>query len=178
VSSLKSNDEDNEQPEKQGELAFLHERTCAICYKESNPESSTESEVLAASAASGGITGSAQTDITNPYEAIPCGCVYCFVCLVQKLEGEEGEGWICLRCGEIIKKCKPWHGDVLEEARPQSSSGKIVGFAVDEDAGVHGNESEKEMDGSVEKSSPLQDSMSDGALQHSSQWSTVEGESD
>ncbi|RAQ68632.1 peroxisome biosynthesis protein (Peroxin-2) [Aspergillus flavus] len=178
MSSIRSSDGDSEEAEKQGELAFLPERTCAICYKASNPESATESEVIAASAASGGILGSAQTDITNPYEAIPCGCVYCFVCLVQKIEGEEGEGWICLRCGEIVKKCKPWHGDVLEEARPQSSSGKIVGFAVDDDSGAPRDEPEKGVDDSVEKSGPLQDSISDEGLQHSGQWSTIGRESD
>jgi peroxin-2 len=52
---------------------------------------------------------------------------------VQKLEGEEGEGWVCLRCGELVKKCRPWNGDVLEEENRRSSTGKIVGFAVDED---------------------------------------------
>jgi peroxin-2 len=82
--------------------------------------------MLAASGASGGVIGSAQTDVTNPYEAIPCGCIYCFVCLVQRLEAEEGEGWICLRCGELVKECKPWSGDVLE-AKPTASS-KTVGF--------------------------------------------------
>ena len=128
--TLQANGDDDEPEEKQGELAFLPERTCGICYKQQNPESTSESDVMAASA-SGGIVGSAQTDITNPYETVPCGCIYCFVCLVQKLEGKEGEGWVCLRCGEIVKKCKPWNGDVLEEVRP-SSSGKAVGFAVDE----------------------------------------------
>lgn len=128
--TLQANGDDDEPEEKQGELAFLPERTCGICYKQQNPQSTSESDVMAASA-SGGIVGSAQTDITNPYETVPCGCIYCFVCLVQKLEGEEGEGWVCLRCGEIVKKCKPWNGDVLEEVRP-SSSGKAVGFAVDD----------------------------------------------
>ena len=128
--TLQANGDDDEPEEKRGELAFLPERTCGICYKQQNPESTSESDVMAASA-SGGIVGSAQTDITNPYETVPCGCIYCFVCLVQKLEGEEGEGWVCLRCGEIVKKCKPWNGDVLEEVRP-SSSGKAVGFAVDD----------------------------------------------
>ncbi|KAL4810742.1 Pex12 amino terminal region-domain-containing protein [Aspergillus unguis] len=128
MSAIRSTSADEEDTqEKQGELAFLPERTCAICYKANN-ETATESEIMASS---GGIIGSAQTDITNPYETIPCGCVYCFVCIVQKLEGEEGEGWVCLRCGEIVKKCKPWNGDVLEETRRQSSSGKIVGFADD-----------------------------------------------
>lgn len=124
-----STDDDDDVNEKQGELSFLPERTCAICYKATDENTATENEVMASS---GGISGSAHTDITNPYETIPCGCVYCFVCIVQKLEGEEGEGWVCLRCGELVKKCKPWNGDVLEETRRPSSSGKIVGFAVDD----------------------------------------------
>ncbi|PLB46756.1 peroxin 2 [Aspergillus steynii IBT 23096] len=177
VSTLKSSgDDDDEQVRKQGELAFLPERTCAICYKDNNPTSTTENEVMAAST-SAGIIGSAQTDITNPYETIPCGCVYCFVCLVQKLEGEEGQGWVCLRCGEIVKKCKPWNGDVLEEARPQSSSGKVVGFAVnDGDDGVGANAGEPEKGGEhpMGRSSPLQDLSSDEALGESNHWSTID----
>ncbi|KAK8074847.1 hypothetical protein PG997_009510 [Apiospora hydei] len=36
----------------------------------------------------------------------------------------------CLRCGESVKECKPWSGDVLEEvAKEPSSSPKRVGFA-------------------------------------------------
>ncbi|KAL4952450.1 peroxin 2 [Aspergillus filifer] len=127
-----SADDEHASDEKQGELSFLPERTCAICYKATN-DTTSETEVLAASSGGGGIIGSAQTDITNPYETVPCGCVYCFVCIVQKLEGEEGEGWVCLRCGELVKKCKPWNGDVLEETTRPSSTGKIVGFAVNED---------------------------------------------
>lgn len=161
--ALQSNADDDAPEEKQGELAFLPERTCAICYKDQNPTSTSESDVIAASA-SGGIVGSAQTDITNPYETIPCGCIYCFVCLVQKLEGEEGEGWVCLRCGEIVKKCKPWNGDVLEEVRPQPSSGKAVGFAIDDEADANGNETE-DKEQSVE------------GLEDSKQWSTIERES-
>ena len=116
-----------------GELAFLPERTCAICYQDQNPTTTSESEILSISGASGGVIGSAQTDVTNPYETIPCGCIYCFVCLAQRLEAEEGEGWTCLRCGETIKECKPWNGDVLEEVcRP--SSRKSVVFS--EDPGV------------------------------------------
>ncbi|KAI8626660.1 Pex12 amino terminal region-domain-containing protein [Xylariaceae sp. FL1651] len=113
--------------DKKGEFAFLPERTCAICYHDQNSAVS-ETEVLAA-AASSGVVGSAQTDITNPYETIPCGCNYCFVCLATRLEREEGEGWTCLRCGELVKECKPWSGDVLEEP-PKASSprAKHVGF--------------------------------------------------
>ncbi|OJJ86389.1 pex2/pex10/pex12 family protein [Aspergillus glaucus CBS 516.65] len=161
-STLKSSSDDNEPEEKRGELAFLPERTCAICYKDQNPTSTSESDVMAASASAGGMIGSAQTDITNPYETAPCGCLYCFVCLVQKLEGEEGEGWVCLRCGEIVKKCKPWNGDVLEEVRPQTTSGKAVGFAIDGESDTK----------SASEEQPLDDE-----LEGSRQWTSVDKES-
>ncbi|KAI1857084.1 hypothetical protein JX265_011285 [Neoarthrinium moseri] len=138
---------DDEKSTKQGELAFLPERTCAICYQDQNSATS-ETEVLAA-AASGGVIGSAQTDITNPYETAPCGCIYCFVCLATRLEREEGEGWTCLRCGELVKECKPWSGDVLEEpVKSRSSTPKHVGFAEDvkAPASEHGGEDEEEDD--------------------------------
>ncbi|KAK1254907.1 hypothetical protein MKX08_008902 [Trichoderma sp. CBMAI-0020] len=112
-----------------GEYGFLPERTCAICYQDQNAAASSESEVMAA-AASSGVIGSAQTDVTNPYEAIPCGCIYCFVCIAQRLDREEGEGWTCLRCGEHVKECKPWNGDVLEPSR-KSTSTKTVAFSDD-----------------------------------------------
>ncbi|KAK1984618.1 Pex12 amino terminal region-domain-containing protein [Colletotrichum cereale] len=112
-----------------GEFGFLPERTCAICYQDQNALASTETEIMAA-AASSGVIGSAQTDITNPYETIPCGCVYCFVCLATRLEREEGEGWTCLRCGELVKECKPWSGDVLEPPK-KSPTAKVVAFSDD-----------------------------------------------
>ncbi|KAH8721570.1 Pex12 amino terminal region-domain-containing protein [Phaeosphaeriaceae sp. PMI808] len=124
---------------KSGELAFLPERTCAICYRDQNPTSASEADVLAASAGGGGVVGSAATDITNPYESTDCGCIYCFVCLAQRIANEEGEGWPCLRCGALVKECKPWNGDVIEEQprraeRPESrdafgNNSKSVGFA-------------------------------------------------
>lgn len=166
VNALKSSGEDEETTVKQGELAFLPERTCAICYRDQNPTASTETDVLAASASTG-IAGSAQTDITNPYETVPCGCIYCFVCIVQKLEAEEGQGWVCLRCGEIVKKCQPWNGDVLEESRSQPGTGKIVGFAMDEKPGTTPNEDTRD----AGKSSPLEEITADAALQHSDEWS-------
>lgn len=119
---------DGDSDEKHGEYSFLPERTCAICYQDQNTASS-EQEVLAA-AASSGVVGSAQTDITNPYETIPCGCIYCFVCLATRIEREEGEGWTCLRCGEQVKECKPWSGDVLEPPN-KSPTSKAVMFADD-----------------------------------------------
>ncbi|KAL3418021.1 Peroxisomal biogenesis factor 2 [Phlyctema vagabunda] len=123
MSVIRSSPE-NDETEKAGELAFLPERTCAICYQDQN-SAQTEAEVIAAS----GVVGSAQTDITNPYETLPCGCVYCFVCLAGRLEAEEGEGWTCLRCGEEVKECKPWNGDVLEEVLKTASPPKSVGFS-------------------------------------------------
>lgn len=177
VNSVRSSGDDDETPEKQGELAFLPERTCAICYYDQNPTTTTESDTIAASA-SGGIVGSAQTDITNPYETVPCGCIYCFVCIVQKLEAEEGQGWSCLRCGEIVKKCQPWNGDVLEEARSQPGTGKIVGFAIDGELNGETRGTDLHQGGSSNKSSPLQEISADEALQHSEQWSTIEKEAE
>lgn len=113
--------------EKKGEYSFLPERTCAICYQDQNSAAS-ENDLMAA--ASTGVVGSAQTDITNPYEAMPCGCTYCFVCLATRIEREEGEGWSCLRCGELVKECKPWSGDVLEP-EVKSPAPKTVLFADD-----------------------------------------------
>ncbi|KAI9847677.1 MAG: peroxisome assembly protein (Peroxin-2) [Sclerophora amabilis] len=123
--------ESEEGLELKGELSYLPERTCAICYQDQNPNSTSENEVLAVSGASSGVIGSAQTDVTNPYETIPCGCIYCFVCLAQRLDSEEGEGWVCLRCGEVVKECRPWKGDVVEEVNKSATAAKSVGFSVD-----------------------------------------------
>jgi peroxin-2 len=133
-SAVRSSAQDNEEESeniKAGVLHFLPERTCPICYEHQNP-ASTEAELLGANtSAGGGVIGSATTDVVNPYETISCGCIYCFVCIATKLEGEEGSGWTCLRCGEVVYKCRPWNGDVLEEKRPHTSH-KSVGFANEE----------------------------------------------
>ncbi|CAD6577433.1 MAG: peroxisome assembly protein (Peroxin-2) [Alectoria sarmentosa] len=128
---FKSDIGDEDEAISKGELAFLPERTCAICYEDQNPASTSEGEIMAISGASGGVVGSAQTDVTNPYETIPCGCIYCFVCIAKRLEAEEEEGWTCLRCGGLIKECRPWAGDVLEEACSTSNK-KTVSFSDDE----------------------------------------------
>ena len=107
-------DTKEENPISEGELAFLPGRTCAICYQDQNSVPDMN--------ASGGVVGSAQTDVTNPYETIPCKCVYCFVCIATRLESEEGEGWTCLRCGEHVQECQPWAGDVLVEGSFQKKS--------------------------------------------------------
>ncbi|KAG0644507.1 Pex12 amino terminal region-domain-containing protein [Tuber brumale] len=79
-----------------GELNFLPERTCAICHKETDGGASA--------------TGGKATDVVNPYEAVGCGHIYCYVCLAGKIELEEGDGWTCLRCGNLVKRCRPWRG--------------------------------------------------------------------
>ncbi|KAF2848552.1 hypothetical protein T440DRAFT_470154 [Plenodomus tracheiphilus IPT5] len=144
--SHKSLDTDNNDDAKTaGELGFLPERTCAICYRDANPISNTEADILASSAASGGggVVGSAATDITNPYETLECGCIYCFACIAQRIANEEGEGWTCLRCGTLVKQCKPWSGDVIEpkqrtlfpshqheqQEQERPTTAKSVGFA-------------------------------------------------
>ena len=98
---------------------------------------------MAVAGASGGVVGSAQTDVTNPYETISCGCIYCFVCIATRLEAEEGEGWTCLRCGKVVKECKPWSGDVLEEV-PRPKSAKKVSFSDEEEA--MGQDREQKLD--------------------------------
>lgn len=137
--SPKGVDGDDEEASTGGELGFLPERTCAICYRDQNPTTQSEADIMASSAGGGGVVGSAATDITNPYEAMPCGCIYCFACLAQRIANEEGEGWTCLRCGEVVKECKPWTGDILEpeprrgerpESRDASGNVKMVGFAT------------------------------------------------
>jgi len=110
-----------------GELAFLPERTCAICYQDQNPAGGRSEQDVISAGANQGIIGNASTDITNPYETIPCGCIYCYVCLAQRIEAEEGEGWVCLRCGELVKECKPWSGDVLPATREEGMQGSEEG---------------------------------------------------
>ena len=133
-SSSSTDDDDDDDAVKRGELGFLPERTCAICYAGQNPTTgggSYSAEAGALAASGGGVVGSAATDITNPYETVPCGCVYCFVCVAQRIEGEAGEGWTCLRCGEVVRECRPWAGDVVVEElpRPGSNGGKSVAFS-------------------------------------------------
>ena len=126
----KSGDQEEEFP--QGELAFLPERTCAICYQDQNPAGGHSEQDVISAGANTGIIGNASTDITNPYSTIECGCIYCFVCLARRIEAEEGEGWACLRCGEVIRECEPWHGDVLVESgetRSRSSHRKSIAWA-------------------------------------------------
>ncbi|KAG5934094.1 peroxisome assembly protein (Peroxin-2) [Claviceps sorghi] len=143
-----------------GEYGFLPERTCAICYQDQNDSATSEADIMAAAAASassGGVVGSAQTDVTNPYETIPCGCVYCFVCLATRLDREEGEGWTCLRCGEHVKECRPWSGDVLEPASPTYKPVPVKTVAFTEDVkagsgGSRGEEGEEEEGGEGEPS--------------------------
>lgn len=187
---------DDEDDRTGGELGFLPERTCAICYQDQNPTSSSEQEIAAISAASSGVIGSAATDVTNPYETIPCGCVYCFVCLAQRLEGEDGEGWVCLRCGELVKECKPWSGDILvddaDERKSSSSSSnkslKKVTF-VDEQENASVDESFQTLDPmpleEEERSAKLSADISSGfagktgsSLGESTAWSELEEEED
>lgn len=99
--------------EKKGEFVFLLEWICVICYQDQN-QVINENEFMVVVIFKIGVVGLVQIDVMNFYEIILCGCVYCFVCLVIRIEREEGEGWNCLWCGEFVKECKLWSGDVLE----------------------------------------------------------------
>ncbi|KAF9732704.1 hypothetical protein PMIN06_002846 [Paraphaeosphaeria minitans] len=189
-------DEDDAKPA--GELAFLPERTCAICYRDQNPTTQTEQDVLSTSAGGGGgVVGSATTDITNPYEAVPCGCVYCFACIAQRIANEEGEGWTCLRCGETIIECRPWDGDVLDTSRRSQSqlqssgaNGKNVEFVAvggadeggrDEKAGLREVDPMPEEEEHGEEESFIEESRSrrldwGQALDESAEWARASDE--
>jgi peroxin-2 len=145
---------DDEDAKPAGELAFLPERTCAICYRDQNPTTASEADIMAQSSGGGGVVGSAATDITNPYEAIPCGCVYCFACIAQRIANEEGEGWTCLRCGELVKECKPWDGDVLDE-RTEKQGQKSVGFVTVGGVGEREDEDEDEKAKTLREVDPM-----------------------
>lgn len=178
MATIKAADDDVATTEKQGQFAFLPERTCAICYQDQNPTSTSEADILGSTSA-GGIIGSVQTDITNPYETIPCGCIYCFVCITEKLEAEEGEGWSCLRCGDIVKQCKPWNGDVLEEAPRSTTTGKVVGFTFTEENQERSSPEEKEEEGAVtagNEVNQLTDIVANDTLHISKTWSMIETE--
>lgn len=152
---------------KSGPFVFLPERTCAICYQDQNPAIVSEAEILGANTgASGGVAGNAATDIVNPYETVPCGCIYCFICLATKIEGEEGNGWSCLRCGETVYRCKPWNGDVLVEKKT-TKNGKSVGFIDDGNAGFKDEKAEL-------GPTTLSADMATSTDLESSQWSMAE----
>ncbi|KAF2481209.1 Pex12 amino terminal region-domain-containing protein [Neohortaea acidophila] len=115
-----------------GELSFLPERTCAICYQDQNATTGKSEQDVISAGANAGIIGNSSTDITNPYETVECGCIYCYACVAKRIEAEEGEGWICLRCGELVKECRPWSGDVEAPVAvdvPRRSSRKSIAWA-------------------------------------------------
>lgn len=174
LATVRASEDEGIVSEKLGQLAFLPERTCAICYQDQNPTSTSEADILGASASAGGIIGSVRTDITNAYETVPCGCIYCFVCITEKLEAEEGEGWVCLRCGEIVKQCKPWNGDVLEEARASSGSGKVVGFAMAAEPQKGKVADMVDDEAEPEKNDFIPDLDTDETVEISNTWSAVE----
>lgn len=107
-----------QQQQQRGVLAFLPEKTCPICYADQHPQAVGESETslaataTATAAATANVFEAGQTDIVNPYQAMPCGCIYCYTCIADALEACEGDGYVCLRCGGLVGQCKPWDGDV------------------------------------------------------------------
>ncbi|CAK4031267.1 Peroxisomal biogenesis factor 2 [Lecanosticta acicola] len=179
-----TNLDDEDEDFQKGELAFLPERTCAICYQDQNPTGGqSEQDVISSTSvgANSGIIGSAMTDITNPYQADPCGCIYCFVCLAQRIEAEEGEGWVCLRCGEVVKECRPWHGDVVvrrsreshssvESGRPLSGRKSVMFDLQEEEKKQQEREEKEESELEAVDPMPMEDA------EESLEWSKLDGE--
>lgn len=103
--------------EEQGELSFLPEKVCAICYKTDTGE-----------------TANSSTSVTNPYQG-ECGHIYCYVCLQTKILEDPESGWPCLLCSRTIKKATPFI-DVDPSAiisTPQDKeSDKVVDTAAQE----------------------------------------------
>jgi peroxin-2 len=62
---LRNDGESGDRLADGGELGFLPERTCAFRYQDQNPTTKSENKVLAMTESSGGVIGSAQTDITT-----------------------------------------------------------------------------------------------------------------
>ncbi|KAK9237621.1 Pex12 amino terminal region-domain-containing protein [Lipomyces kononenkoae] len=83
------------------QLSSLPERICAICYHQDSTTASSTADPAFLGMGNDNV-------IVNPYIAVECGHIYCYVCLVTQIEEQEGEGWRCLRCGEPIKRASPW----------------------------------------------------------------------
>lgn len=134
------------------QLSFLPEKTCAICYQGSN-----DSE-------DGNSFAAHNTDVTNPYEALECKHIYCYVCITTKLLEASGEGWNCLRCTAIITKARPYVDVNYNAIHVSPAAMKEVNEVVtkevlsketrkDESEGESGSESdsESEPDAEMEK---------------------------
>ena len=52
----------------------------------------------------------------------------------------------CLRCGEHVKQCRPWNGDVVEPVttKPANGHAKTVAFSDDVTGGIDETEPETE----------------------------------
>ncbi|KAJ8099119.1 Pex12 amino terminal region-domain-containing protein [Lipomyces tetrasporus] len=142
-----------------GHLSFLPERTCAICYYQDSRIGGLSATADPAS------IGVGSNDITNPYVAVECGHIYCYVCLVTQIEEQEGEGWRCLRCGELIKKARVWI-DVDESIAAVRDHSNLV------TQDLHGD-GELDEDGEVEAISEGESSANEGSLEHSENWSKI-----
>lgn len=110
-SSYSEEESGNKDTEKKGELYFLPEKTCAICYKGGGSARNGGGNSGGAGGEGGATAASSSsfnTEITNPCKSVQCGHIYCYVCLSTKLLENEGDGWPCLRCNTIIYKMRPF----------------------------------------------------------------------
>lgn len=110
--------------------------------------SNTSTHIQANHGSTSSASGLAYADaqIHTPYQANPCGHVYCYVCIVGKLlseeaaeelaeAGEDGEempgAWSCLRCARSVKSAQRDEAEVEEQALASSKS-------KEEESGISG----------------------------------------
>ncbi|KAG7759110.1 hypothetical protein KL911_000247 [Ogataea haglerorum] len=112
---------DQRLEEKETIYRFLPERCCAICYQNTTRAGETDASID-------------EHLITNPFET-SCGHVYCYVCLMAKLE--DGDPWQCLRCGERVEFVRVFDGEPADYEPDSSDQESASEYSSDS-----GNESD------------------------------------
>jgi peroxin-2 len=86
--------------------------------------------------------GSAQTDITNPYETVPCGCIYFpRLALLNNFTTSKARPSLAFFCFYFLH---------------DTDEAKIVGFAMDGEPNGEARGTDLHEAESLDKSSPLQ----------------------
>ena len=123
---------------KKGKFFDLSLNQCAICADKASVSlaSSPSPDINLVGAISSSSPDNAIKDVLPPLYPLttpsvtPCGHVYCHYCISEALLGaiEDGkDGWICLRCTEIVNSCTRAHAICLDGSTHESD-----GWASDE----------------------------------------------
>jgi peroxin-2 len=65
--------------------------------------------------------------------------VYCYTCIVGEIANEEGDGWSCLRCGEVIRNVMRWEERVGETLQAQEEKNVGSGGSEGTEKSSEGN---------------------------------------